>query len=404
MKNIKKYIKILLILLLFNLFFCNGSNFCVYADNSSLDESSNLEEELQDNVNEQLGNLGLDSFDKEIAELTEQGTNIFGSSSFWQKVSNLIQGDFGSDYSTYFQAIINTFFSEILDFIPLLATIVAITVICSLVGSLKGKESSESIGQIVNFVAFAVVVVIVSSTIIGLFTMSQNLINSISSQMQLLFPILLTLLASVGGVVSVGIFQPAVGILSSVIVQVFSVLVMPMLIVIFIFSIVNSISSNIKLDKIISFFQSILKWLSGICFSVFLFVLMIQGIVAGSFDSVSIKAMKFALKSYVPILGGYLSDGFNVAMASSVLIKNAVGMVGLILLFASVIVPVLKIAVCILFLKLSAGILQPITESKVPDFLVSVSKLLNLLVMILLGIAFMYFVTVGLILCTSNSL
>ena len=363
-----------------------------------------IEQELNENIDEQLGGIDFTQIQDILDGLDDKSSSVFEEASFLDKVSKILDGEFGDEYSTFFEAVLNTVFSEVLNFIPILATVVAITVLCSMVGNLRGKEGNESIGQIVQFIAFSVVVVIVSVAVFGLLKDAQNLITSIKSQMEVIFPVLLTLLASVGGAVSVGIFQPAVAILSGFVVHIFFSVIVPIFIFLFVFIVVGNFSNNVKLDKIISFLQSLLKWICGICFSVFMSVLLMQGIVAGSFDSVSVKAMKFAIKSYVPILGGYLSDGFNMVMASSVLIKNAVGMAGVLLLFASVLAPVIKIIISILGLKLCAGILEPITESRVPNFLQQIAKTLNLLVMIILGITFMYVITVGLILCSTNVL
>ena len=161
-------------------------------------------------------------------------------------------------------------------------------------------------------------------------------------------------------------------------------------------------ATNVKLNKFISLIQSVLKWIAGICFSVFLGILAFHGIVAGSFDSVSIRATRLAIKSYVPVLGSYISDGFNIVCASSVLIKNVVGVAGIFLLFASILTPVFQILACSMLLRLTASILEPIGETRIPDFLQQIAKTLNLLIMMILGVAFMYVITIGLILCTAN--
>ena len=130
--------------------------------------------------------------------------------------------------------------------------------------------------------------------------------------------------------------------------------------------------------------------------------LAIQGITASSYDGVSIRTAKYAIRSYVPLLGGYLSEGFDVIMASNVLIKNAVGASGLILMFSSIISPVIQIVVFSLILKLASAILEPLTDTRISDFLYSVGKTLSLLVTIIVGISFMYLITTGLIMCTAN--
>lgn len=402
-----RFVYFLIIALAFlNVFaFCfEIKNGVVFAEEETQIPSDDIEKQIDDNVSKQLGSFDFDNLDDVLFNLKNTGVDLFFGQTFWQKVNSVIDGDFQNGYATYLDAILGVVFKDVLNFIPILATIVAITVLCSLVGNLKGKFSSESIQEIVEFVVFGVVVVIVSSIVIELFKSSSALLGSISGQMEIIFPILLTMLASIGGTVTVGIFQPAIAVLSTLTVKVFNAVIMPLLIFLFAFVVVSHISKNIKFDKLIGFFKSALKWFSSICFAIFMFVLVVQGIVAGSFDGVSIKAMKFALKNYVPVLGGYLSEGFNVAMASSMLIKNAVGLSGLLLLFATVLGPVVKIIVVILGLKLTAGILQPISNTKVHGFLSSVADILKLLIMVLLGIIFMYLISVGLLMCSSNIL
>lgn len=365
-------------------------------------ESSDIQQEIEDNISNQLSNIDLGAFDEIISNLGKDGKDLFGTSSFWDKVTTLLNGEFGADYNSFFSALLNTFFSELVNFIPLLCTIIAITVLCSLVGNMKSEIGSDSVGKLINFVCYGVVIVIITTSVFSLLDSTTSCINSLKSQMDLLFPILLTLLASIGGAVSVGIFQPTLAILSNLVVQIFTWFLIPLFIFTFVFVVVGHLTDSVKLDKFLALFNSIFKWVAGICFSIFMGAMVIGGVVAGSFDNVSIRATKFALKSYIPILGGYLSDGFNLVMASSILIKNSIGMAGVLLAVGTVLFPIVQVAVFSLGLKLTAAILEPLTKSKVPDFLTAIAKLLNMLVVILAGVGFMYMISVGLILCTAN--
>jgi len=398
--NFKKRFCAIIFLFLFSVILF-GAGGMVFADDTT--SENDLEQQLEDSVNEQISSINFDELQDILDSLSSQAIDLFGSSSFWDKVGELINGDFGEGYTSFFSAIISVFFEEVMGFMPLLATIVIVTLLCSMIGNLRSKEGENGVGQVIDFVCFGVVVVLVSAVVIGLLNSATAVMSSMQEQMNVLFPILLTFLASVGGAVSVSIFQPAVAILSGVIVQVFMTVIVPLFVFLFVFIIINNLSPSVKLNKFISLISSIFKWIAGVCFSVFLGILAIQGIVAGSFDSVSIRATRFAIKSYVPILGGYLSDGFNIVMASSVLIKNAVGVAGIILLFISILSPVITIIACSLLLKLTSAILEPIGEnSRIPEFLQQVAKTLNLLIMMILGVAFVYVITVGMILCTAN--
>jgi stage III sporulation protein AE len=139
----------------------------------------------------------------------------------------------------------------------------------------------------------------------------------------------------------------------------------------------------------------------GLIFTLFFAVFSIQGIAAGSFDSIGIRTTKYTIKSYIPIMGGYLSDGMDLIMASSILIKNAVGLVGILLIITTILSPLLELVIFSLLLKLVSAILQPM-GSKVSSFLGATSKSITMLSSSIIAISFMYLISVGLIMTTSN--
>ncbi|MGN1221631.1 MAG: hypothetical protein ACI4TT_00170, partial [Christensenellales bacterium] len=110
------------------------------------------------------------------------------------------------------------------------------------------------------------------------------------------------------------------------------------------------------------------------------------------------------IKSYIPIMGSYLSDGFSLIMASSVLIKNAIGYSGLLIMFLTIVSPLLKIFLFKLGLNLVAGIIEPIADNRVTSFISQTAKSLSMLSSVILAFSFAYFVSVGLMMCTSNVL
>ena len=222
------------------------------------------------------------------------------------------------------------------------------------------------------------------------------------TQMNVSFPILLTLMAGIGGAVSVKAYQPSVALLSGGVIEIVTNVILPMFIFSFVFSLVSNLSKNLRLTKLTDFFKSGTNTILVVTFTLFTAFLSIQGLTAGTFDSISIRAAKFATKSYVPILGGYLSDGFDLILASSVLIKNSVGIAGLLLLICTILSPILQILSFSLGLKFVSAIIEPVTDERITSFMSSVSKHINMLMVAILAVAFMYFICVMLLIFTSN--
>lgn len=324
--------------------------------------------------------------------------SVFGGKDFWTVLGQILSGEYFKQYPDILAGIWALLGNVILAVLPLVVLVVAITILCGFVGTAK----SGGVGNLVFFVAYAAVVLIVVGSVTDLIQMVGKTLNVIKAQVDLVFPIILTLMVAGGAGTSASIYQPAVAILSSGILQIFTWIVMPLFVVSLAFSVVSHLAPQTRLDKFVSFFNALFKWIVGVCFTVFLSFMAIQGITAGSFDSISIRATKMTVSGYVPIIGSYMSQGFDLIMASAVLIKNAVGLSGILLLCGLVLMPIVKIVVFSLALKLTAAVTQPIGDSRISDFLSSLNKSFGMLVACLLGVAFMYLVTLALFIMTGN--
>jgi len=225
-------------------------------------------------------------------------------------------------------------------------------------------------------------------------------ITNIKNQMDAVFPVLLTMVASIGGVNSVGVFQPLLAVISNVVVQIFVGILFPVVCVLMVFCVLNNISS-VKLDRFSDLLKSVFKWGSKGAFMLTTLSLVVGGAMAGSFDNLSIKATHFALKSYVPVLGGVLSDGVNLVAVSGMLIKNAVGIGGIIMAIGSLIFPIISVLAFSVGLKISAAVLEN-SSLKISNLLSSLSKVVELFLTILVCVGFMYLISLGILISTAN--
>ncbi len=347
------------------------------------------ETELSQAVNDTLNKL-------DFGDLSN--LSVFGGADFWTVLGQILSGEYFNQYPDVLGGIWALLGNLVVAVLPVVVLVVAITILCGFVGTAKG----DGVGHLVFFVAYAAVVLIVVGSVTDLIQMVGKTLNLIKTQVDLVFPIILTLMVAGGANTSASIYQPSVAVLSSGILQIFTWVVMPLFVVSLAFSVVSHLAPQTRLDKFVSFFNALFKWIVGVCFTVFLSFMAIQGITAGSFDSISIRATKMTMSGYVPIVGGYMSQGADLIMASAVLIKNAVGLSGILLLLGLVLAPIIKIIVFSLALKLTAAVTQPIGDSRISDFLTAINKSFGMLVACLLGVAFMYLVTLALFIMTGN--
>ena len=398
MKNIFKLIIVLLLIIspvLLSPFANHQLNSIVYAD---------LKDDFNDNIDDQLSDLDFSNIEELIKDLTENEKSIFGDKSFLEKVVLILQGDFSDDFSSIWDMLFALFFDNILSLLPLIATIIAVSILGGMIGNLSPSKGNKSISEIVHFVIYGIIILLLSTIIVKMVTLTSDTLISIKNQITVLFPILLTLLTALGGTVSVSAYQPAMAMLSGFIIEIFTAFVLPLFLISLALNFVSNLSNSVKLDKLISFINSLFKWVIGIIFTVFTGFVSIQGIAAGAVDGLSIKTAKFTIKNSLPLVGSYISDGMFLILASSNLIKNAVGGAGLLLLLATVISPLIQIILFMLALKLMAGIIEPLGDGKIASFISSLSKSLVMLIVMIVCVSFMYLVLTGLVMCSANIL
>lgn len=393
---------IALVFCLFIIFCPTISKYSTFATNSEeIETDEDYSEELEEEINNQLEDLDFSSLEDILNSFTNGQINIFGGSSFIEKLQKLITGEF-DDNQNLWSSIFSIFFDNLLGLLPIISLIIAISLIGSMLQGLKPNNNGKSISNVIHFVTYGIVVVLILSIVVKMVGLTTNTIQSIKSQMDAIFPILLTLLTAIGGTVSTSVYQPAMALLTGTIMNLFTYVLLPIFIFSIVFNVVSNLSNTVKLDKFTSFFYSSYKWLTGLIFTVFTAFLSVQGITAGSIDGISIRTAKFAIKSYVPILGSYLSDGMGIILASSNLIKNAVGATGLFLLLATIISPLIELILFMLILKFVAGIIEPLGNKQIANFISSLSKSMTLLIALIIGVGFIYFITLGLVMCSAN--
>lgn len=287
--------------------------------------------------------------------------------------------------------------------LPAFAVIMAAALLCGILNSAKNGFMQSTMSDIINFIAYLSVGAVVLSVLTGILQEGFSAMQAMQRQMEAVYPLLLTLMAASGGSVSAGVFRPAVAFLSSGLCELFSAVVLPVSVVVIVLAFLGNLSPDVRTERLGDLFKSVSKWLLGLTLGLFSLFLTVQGISSAQYDGMSLRAVKYLVSGSVPIVGGFLSGGMDLVLAGSALIKNAVGSFAVFLLFASVFRLVLLFAVFQLFLRLSAAVTEP-AGGKISAFLSRLASDSGFFLAGLLTIAFLYFLTIVLLVCSTGVL
>ena len=138
--------------------------------------------------------------------------------------------------------------------------------------------------------------------------------------------------------------------------------------------------------------------------TIFVGVISVRGIASETIDQVTLKTAKFAVDSFVPIVGKSLSDAIATVAGYSLLMKSALGVLGLILIIIIALLPIMKLLIMALLYKLSAALLEPISDSKIVKSIDSAGDSLILIMSCVISISIMCFIMIAIIASTGRSI
>ena len=380
----RTFLRLLLLILFFALLLPVGGRGRVTAQSS--EEEAALEQ-LGLTIEELLASLDTAELEAYLNTLTD-----FKDVTLKDKLLSLIKGDYSLDYASLGESILRFVLKEAQTMLPAFAVILAVALLCGVLNSLKNGFLHSTMSDIINFVGYISVGAVVLACLVDVLNSGFAAVTNMKKQMDLVYPILLTLMAASGGGVSAAMYRPAVAFMSGAIAKLFSGVVMPIAVVVIVLSFLGNLHEDVRTGKLGDFFKSISKWIIGFTLGIFSVFLSVQGITAAQYDGVSLRAAKYVISGSVPIVGGFLSGGIEIVVAGSALIKNALGSFSLFMLFAVLLRPVLLFTALQLFLRLSAAATEP-AGGKISAFLSKLAGDIGYFLAAILCVGFLYFLT-----------
>ena len=115
------------------------------------------------------------------------------------------------------------------------------------------------------------------------------------------------------------------------------------------------------------------------------------------------KTTKAIVSSAIPVVGKILGDAVDTVVGGGIILKNAIGLVGVIVVIGFCIIPIIKLSILTISYKLLATVSQPIADTKIVSLLDQIGDVFKILLAILSSISFMLIIGTALVLKISNS-
>ena len=365
------------------------------------DDEDDMEEELEDeidsNIEHALSTADLHEIEAYYNTYADELSTITGGVDLKTFVTQLAKGGEGIDIADVYALILDALFRGAKQSLPAVIQIIVIGLLFSIISHFKPSFGESGVSKAAQTAQFVIVGTIMAGILAQVFAISKDAISSMTAFSEQLFPLLIAMLTALGGLTSAAILSPATVFLTTGITLFMKSFILPLIIVLMVFTIVSNFSTSIKLSGFCALIKSIIKWAIGICFTVFLGIVAIQGLLGSTFDGVTLKTAKYTIDKMIPIIGGMFSDTVDVLIACTLLIKNAVGIAGIFIIAGIIIAPVFAILAHVFLLRITSAVLEPVAGGTMGKFAADAADVLLLLFAAVLAAAAMFFITVAVI-------
>ncbi|MED3685798.1 MULTISPECIES: stage III sporulation protein AE [Bacillus cereus group] len=284
----------------------------------------------------------------------------------------------------------------------LLGTLIMLTIFSALLQSLQSAFSKSSVSKIADAVVYMVLIIFALNSFYVVMTYARETIQTMVDFILALLPILLALIATGGGVVSVSFFHPVIIFLMNTSGFLMNYIVLPLLLLATILSIVSTMSDQYKVTKLSKLLQNVSVGIIGVFLTIFLGVLSVQGTATAVADGIAVKTAKFVTGNFIPVVGRMFTEAADTVISASGLLKNTVGIIGLVILCLIVAFPAIQIF-CIAFIyKFAAAVLQPVGGGAIIQCLDIIGRSIIYVFACLAIVSFMFFLSITIIIAAGN--
>ncbi len=358
-------------------------------------------EEVIAEVEAQLAAADVSAWEESFALLPNEVKALWGASSakelveLFASASPNIDGDVLSKLGAMA-------LSSVKSALAALAGVIAIALLTGVLNALAEGAGSGAAKDAASFACFLVCAVSLSYLITKLAASATDTIDRLGRFIEVSTPVFAVLLSAAGGVTLSGMIQPLMGFLSAGVVRAFEQLVLPLIVAGGAVSIVCGLSDTIKLDKLIGLAKSIVKWVIGAVFSIYTGVVALEGMSAGSMDTLTVRTAKYALRESIPIVGGAVSGALENVIGSAAIIKNAAGAASMLIAVGIALAPLISIGGASLALRAAAALTEPFSDARIPKLLSNAADMLTYLFAAVVAVGLMFIISGALVVSVVN--
>ncbi|MBR4622314.1 MAG: hypothetical protein IKO44_02115 [Ruminococcus sp.] len=298
-------------------------------------------------------------------------------------------------FASVWQKMIDGLFSSRI----LLGKLMAICILCTVAESLfTDRRGLATVGN----TAVLLIITAVYDSLSACIVLCRSTLSALTTFMLSYLPICSSVSAASGNAAAGASFYTSTIFLCEVIAFVTSKLLAPAVSVLVALTIAGSAEGTLELGSAAAAFKRLTTVLLSAFMCIFTGYMAVSGSVTSASDTMRARGIRFAASSFIPVIGGAVSESYGTVKQSLSVIRTSVGAVGIIIIAATVLPPLIHIAVIKLTISIAKLMFDMFGQKNGSRLLEGLGSVLSVILSIMICFSLMFITATGCMLAFSS--
>lgn len=334
----------------------------------------------------------------ELEQVQEAVNELLGEETFHVKgsIQKALAGEAPFSIGQFWKIGKEFLYQQFLPDKKILVQVILLVLIASLFSNFTGVFEKGETGEISFYMVYLFLLTILMKSFGQMSHTISSSLEDFVLFMKALMPSYFLAVTAAGGVASAMIFYNMVLAVIYVIQIVLLKLVIPGIHLFVLFQLVNYLHKEDILSKMAEFFKMILEWTLHTCVAVLVGMQIIQNMISPAVDSLKREVIGKTAAA-IPAVGNAIDGVTEVALGTAVLIRNCIGVVGILVLLLLGLPPIIRLGITTLTYKLLAAVVQPVADKRMTGCLSTMGEGCRLLLRVLLTVELLSLITIAIL-------
>lgn len=320
---------------------------------------------------------------------------------FEDYVGNLASGEEEISLQHIVTDIKNTVIKQFRDNIESILRLLSVVIIAALFTNFSNVFHNNQVSDTGFYITYLLLFTLLMSSFFGVARLAGDTLSKLLDFMKALVPTYFLSITFSAGSKSSIIFYEATLVLITLVDFILIKLIIPTVNIYLVLTLVNNITKEDYLSKLTELMALLIKWTLKTLLGTVIGYNAIQGMIVPAIDSVK-KSFILKASGAIPGIGNALETVTKTIYGAGILVKNAIGVAGLVFIIVIAMVPMIELAIYTIIYKLGVAVVQPITDKRIQNCMNGVTEAAGLLLYTVFIGSALFFITIAIITTSTN--